>query len=68
MYASVIVQISSKNVDRLYTYKIPNHLKDKIQPGSRVFVSFGPRMIQGFVIKVSQETDLDPSKLKKSKK
>ena len=68
MYASVIVQISSKNVDRLYTYKIPNHLKDKIQPGSRVFVSFGPRMIQGFVIKVSQETDLDPSKIKEIQK
>lgn len=68
MYALVIVQISSKNVDRLYTYKIPEHLKDKIQPGSRVFVSFGPRMIQGFVIEVTQHTDLDPSKIKEIQK
>lgn len=64
MYASVIVAISNKNVDRLFTYKIPEHLEDKIQPGSRVFVSFGPRMIQGFVVEVKNDTDLDPSKIK----
>lgn len=39
MFADVILPLA---VPRLYTYRIPEDLKGKIQPGQRVVVQFGP--------------------------
>ncbi|MGE8204136.1 primosomal protein N' [Heyndrickxia sp. NPDC080065] len=60
--ASVIVDVPTMNTDKLFDYLVPEKWTDFIQPGMRVSVPFGPRMIQGFVIELKGHTDV--SKLK----
>lgn len=52
MYALVLVEIGVKNVDKYFTYHIPDNLEDKINIGIRVKVPFNTRKISGFVIKI----------------
>ncbi len=56
MFAKVIIDISNANVDRLFTYSIPDELE--IDPGHRVLVPFGRgnKQIEGFVIETFEET------------
>jgi primosomal protein N' (replication factor Y) len=37
-------------VDRLFTYRVPESLRGRVQPGSRVIVPFGPRRVTGYAI------------------
>lgn len=55
MFASVIVDVKSSNVDIMYTYHVPSELDDFIGIGSRVMVSFGVRKILGYVIDLMEE-------------
>ena len=32
-YADVIIDLSVKNVDRIFQYRIPDHLKELVKPG-----------------------------------
>ena len=41
MVAEVIVQSNVKNLNRIFDYKVPVELENKIKIGSRVFVPFG---------------------------
>ena len=52
MYAKVIVEIGVKNIDKEFIYKIPNNIKKDIKIGSRVKVSFGNMIIQGFILDI----------------
>ena len=40
MYAEVIIEISAKAVDKVFTYIIPTPLQEKIKVGARVKVPF----------------------------
>ncbi|MDT8859080.1 primosomal protein N' [Alkalihalobacillus sp. MEB130] len=62
MIAKVIVDVPASQTDRLFDYKIPEVWEGSIQPGMRVVVPFGPRKIQGFVIEIVRESDLDKIK------
>ena len=62
MYAEIIVDIASEQVDRVFTYLVPDTLD--IQPGMRVRVPFGPREKEGFVIRLKETPDYDESKIK----
>ncbi len=55
--AKVILRDAVRMTDRLYTYLIPDEMKDAIVPGSYVEVPFGKgnRMMTGCVIEVSDE-------------
>lgn len=55
MFARVIVDISNANVDRLFTYSVPDEIK--AAPGQRVLVPFGRanKPIEGFIIELSEE-------------
>lgn len=57
MYALVLVEIGVKNVDKYFTYHIPDNLEDKINIGIRVKVPFNTRKISGFVIKIINEIE-----------
>ena len=48
--ASVIVDVSAKQIDKGFDYLIPERWRGIIEPGMRVVVPFGSRTIQGFVI------------------
>lgn len=55
MIAQVIVDVASKQTDRIFEYQIPSKLPD-VEIGSRVFVPFGPRKVQGFVVGLTNST------------
>ena len=63
-YAQVIVDISNQDIDRLFTYAIPEHIGG-LRPGMRVFVPFGrQKNVEGLVLRLSLETDLPSTALK----
>ena len=45
MYAEIIVDIASEQVDRVFTYLVPDTLP--LKPGMRVRVPFGPGKKRG---------------------
>ncbi|MBP5308074.1 MAG: DEAD/DEAH box helicase [Clostridia bacterium] len=61
MYAEVIVDIASSEVDRIFEYEA---IED-VYEGSRVSVPFGVKKIEGIVIRLKETCDFDPSKIKK---
>lgn len=66
IYADIIVDITHEKLDRVFQYRIPEHLADAVVVGCQVVVPFGAsnRMISGYCIGISYETDYDPSKIK----
>ena len=61
-FASVIVDVPTKQTDRAFDYEIPEKWQDIIQPGMRVVVPFGPRFVQGFVVQIKSETSIEKTK------
>ncbi|HJV44157.1 MAG TPA: primosomal protein N' [Bacillota bacterium] len=59
MYAKVVVDVPNVETDKPYDYRIPEDLRLFVEMGSRVSVPFGGRLIQGFVIAISEMTELD---------
>ncbi|MGN0803805.1 MAG: primosomal protein N' [Candidatus Coproplasma sp.] len=60
MYAKVIVDIAHSQVDRVFEYSCPPETK----MGCRVKVPFGGRIIEGFVIGLSQTPSFAEQKIK----
>lgn len=61
-YANVIVDVANSEVDRIFDYAIESTLD--IECGMRVKVPFGPRKIEGYVIGISDTTDVPQDKIK----
>lgn len=57
MFAKVVVDVRSSEVDEMYTYRIPEELVDFVFIGSRVYVEFGTRTIMGYVVDLISEND-----------
>ncbi|USK61158.1 primosomal protein N' [Peribacillus asahii] len=55
--ATVIVDVPAKQTDREFDYRIPEKWTNIIQPGMRVIVPFGPRMVQGFVVGLKDQSE-----------
>ncbi|WP_416807592.1 primosomal protein N' [Bacillus safensis] len=64
MIAEVIVDVTTKAIDRPFDYRVPDRFKDLVKAGMRVVVPFGSRKIQGFVTKVKEETDIKTGSIK----
>ena len=64
LYADVIVDITSRSLDRVFQYRIPDGIS--LEPGMIVEIPFGKgnRRIRGYVTGVSGVTDYDPDKIK----
>ena len=62
MFASVIIDQDTKALDKVFDYRVPPDIK--IQKGDRVLVSFGARMMQGFVVDLKENTSFDENKVK----
>lgn len=60
MIAKVIVDISASDVDRVFDYKTV----DGVEKGSRVYVPFGRQNVEGYVIDITDKTDVPGDKLK----
>lgn len=60
MIYNVIVDVSTSGTDKVFDYIGA----EGISVGSRVYVPFGPRIIEGFIVGASTETDCPTDKLK----
>lgn len=65
-YAQIIVDISHEKLDRTFTYRIPDVLKQEIVLGSVVRIPFGKsgRVIKGYVVGFTEKTDIAPDRIK----
>ena len=57
MYAKVIIEIGVKNVDKMFTYIVPDNMKENIKVGCRVKVRFGSMVLEGFVLELTNIID-----------
>ncbi|MBS6397462.1 MAG: primosomal protein N' [Clostridiales bacterium] len=65
-FVNVIVDISSEKLDRVFQYRVPEHLKDQLQAGMQVYFPFGMgnRQMKGYVVGFSDEADYPLDKIK----
>ena len=59
MYANVIIEYPVKSLNKMFIYKVPNELIDKIQVGMKVYVPFGKNEVFGFVMELKNTNDTD---------
>ena len=61
MIAEVIIDSKAKKLNRKFDYKIPEHLEDLVDVGSRVLVPFGnlKTLEQGYIIKKKEKTSYE---------
>ena len=66
MFADVIVDIQHEKLDKIFQYRIPASMEDRLEPGMEVLVPFGNgnRQIKGYVTGISETCDYDLSKVK----
>lgn len=64
LYAEVVVDVPSHQVDRPFHYSVPPSMAQEISLGSRVLVPFGTRRVEGYVVGFSETPDVPPDKLK----
>ena len=62
MYAEIIVDIASEQVDRVFTYRVPEGMT--LKSGMRVKVPFGKWEKEGFVIRLKEQPDYDESRIR----
>ena len=57
MFASVVINVASSNVDQKYEYFVPDDLTPYIAVGCRVNVEFGQgnRLVMGYVLDLYEE-------------
>lgn len=57
--AKLAIQSNLPQLDRLFDYSVPDHLKASVEIGSRVKVHFGKskRLIDGYVIELTENSD-----------
>ncbi len=55
MYCDVLIELSSFNIDKTFTYKIPNNIN--VLVGSRVLVPFSNQKLEGFVLNIKKDIE-----------
>lgn len=66
LYADIIIDISHSKLDQTFQYRIPEELKETLEPGNVVEVPFGrgDRPIKGYVMRITEHTSCPPEKMK----
>lgn len=66
MYADIIIDISHEKLDRVFQYRIPDGLQQRLRVGMQVRVPFGGgnRLRTGYVTDITDHVDYDPAKIK----
>lgn len=60
MFVDVCLDVPASQLDRLFTYQLPQEFEEIVEVGSRVKVPLGRRQVMGFVIKIhNQAPDFD---------
>lgn len=68
-YANIIIDISHEKLDRLFQYRIPEHLQELLEEGMAVNVPFGAgnKERKGYVAAITDRAEYAPEKLKEIK-
>ena len=66
LYADIIVDISHEKLDKTFQYRVPETLREQVEPGICVIIPFGNgnRLIKGYVVGVGEKCQFDPAKMK----
>ena len=66
LYAGLVLELSNANIDKVFTYRIPEDIRDLVFVGRPVFVRFGTvkRPVRAYIVELSNETEFDKSKIK----
>ena len=66
LYADIIINISHEALDRVFQYRVPFSLYEQIRVGQSVRVPFGAgnREQRGYVVRLSDQAEYDPKKIK----
>ena len=59
MVVGVLVELSSKNIDKIFDYNVPEDLVSNVKIGIRVTVPFGRMTLEGFVLDIKKNNDSD---------
>lgn len=59
MIIGVLVELSNKNIDRVFDYSVSDCFFDKIKLGIRVKVPFGKMELEGFVVEIKGSSDIE---------
>ena len=61
-YAEVIVDVSARQVNKIFHYLIPSEISDLVRAGSKVSVPFGPRHVEGYVVGFTETSEVEKLK------
>lgn len=66
MFAQVVVDILARELDRPFTYRIPEGMRDAVQTGSIVTVPFGKgnKPVRAYCINITDDAGYDIAKIK----
>lgn len=66
LYADIVVDISSKNLDKVFQYRVPEELESQICVGMAVKAPFGQgnREITGYVVELTHAPSFEEEKIK----
>lgn len=67
MYVKVIVEYTTKSLDKIFIYKVPSFLESIIKVGMKVSVPFNNQMIIGFVLELTNKVDNTEFEIKEIK-
>ncbi|MBQ8131254.1 MAG: primosomal protein N' [Bacilli bacterium] len=59
MVAGVLVELSNKNIDKIFDYHVPESMVHDIKVGIRVEVPFGRQTLDGFVLELKDTSTMD---------
>ena len=59
MVVGVLVELSNKNIDKVFDYNVPENLIKDIKIGIRVEVPFGRQTLDGFVLETKDNSDME---------
>ena len=62
MVVGVLVELSSKNIDKVFDYRVPEDLISSIKVGIRVVVPFGRMELEGFILEIKNDSELNDLK------
>ena len=64
MFAKIVVDVVNNNLDKLFDYSIPQNAQTDYVVGMRVLVPFGGRMVDGYIMQITDTCDLDKKLVK----
>ena len=62
LIVGVLVELSNRKIDRIFDYKVNNDLEAKIKLGIRVEVPFGHQILEGFVLQIKKDSEVQELK------